>query len=106
MTVRYRILYHPEAVRDLVGIYDLIDAYAGHASAKKKLAGIERRVRSLADTPHVGSVRDEFSAGLRAIPAGRKAVVCFTVHDESRTVRIVAFSYAGSDWMSQVMTRL
>lgn len=35
---------------------------------------------------------------LRAIPAGRKAIIAFTVDDEAAEVLIYAVTYGGADW--------
>ncbi len=102
----YRLDYHPEAEQDLVNIYNLIKDYAGRTSAQGKLAEIEAVTYRLADFPKIGTIRDDLVPGLRAIPAGEKAVVCFSVDDETRTVFIICVSYAGSDWISRVKERL
>lgn len=102
----YRLDYHPEAEQDLVDIYNLIENYAGRISAQRKLAEIETVTYRLADLPKIGTIRDDLAPELRAIPAGEKAVVCFRVDDETKTVLIVCVSYAGSDWMSRVRERV
>lgn len=102
---RYRLHYIDAAVQELVDIHDLIAAYAGGIVADRKLAEIEAAVERLADYPKVGSLRDEMSPGLRAIPAAEKAVICFKVDDDTLTVFIVCVSYAGSDWTSRVKER-
>lgn len=105
MKARYRLLYHAAAIRDLTDIHDLVASYAGELVADIKLAEIEATVYRWADYPKIGSLRDEIHPGLRAIPASDKAIVCFTVNDESSTVFILCFSYAGSDWASRVKDR-
>ncbi len=94
----YRILRHPAVRRDLFDIVDLVADYAGVETAQSKLAEIEAAIALLAQTPHIGSIRGEIAPGLRAIPAGRKGVVCFVVDDDAREVRIVAIGYAGREW--------
>lgn len=106
MTGRYSILYLPEAVRELIDIHDMIAAYAGVEIAGHKLADIEAVTKSLAEMPYKAPIRDGFPSGLRTIPAGQKAVICFIVDEEERTVQIVAISYTGSDWMSKARDRL
>ncbi|TCL96412.1 plasmid stabilization system protein ParE [Rhizobium sp. PP-WC-2G-219] len=106
MTGPYRILYLPEALQELIDIHDMIAAYAGVEIAGQKLANIETVTKTLTDMPYKAPIRDGFPSGLRTIPAGQKAVICFTVDEEARTVQIVAISYAGSDWMSKARDRL
>ena len=101
----FRIVRHPGVDRDLARIMGLIAEYSGADTALRILDEIEAVVRSLEKLPHKGSIRDHIVPGLRAIPAGRKGVVCFLVDDADRTVKIVAISYAGSEWESEVKSR-
>ena len=106
MRPRYRLEYLREAEHELFDIQVLIRDYAGDAVARRKLAEIETVTYNLCDYPKIGTVHDELMPGMRAIPAGEKAVVCFTVDDESMTVLIVCISYAGSDWQARVKNRI
>ena len=101
----YQINFHPLVVRDLDVIAHLIISYSGHEVAARKLVEIEAVVTSLKDFPHRGSIRNEIVSGLRAIPAGRKAVIAFVVDDDAREVLIYAISYGGSDWISRASVR-
>ena len=104
MTV-FRIVRHPGVDRDLAGIMDLIAEYSGTDTAVRVLDEIETVVRSLKSLPRKGSLRNYIVPGLRAIPAGRKGVVCFIVDDADKTVKIVAIGYAGSEWEAEVKSR-
>jgi plasmid stabilization system protein ParE len=90
--------YHPLVARDLDAIAQWILDYAGPDSAARKLAEIEAAIATLKATPHKGSLRTEIAPGLRAIPAGRKAVIAFTVDDDATEVLIYAVTYVGADW--------
>ncbi|WP_244314603.1 type II toxin-antitoxin system RelE/ParE family toxin [Paracoccus pantotrophus] len=79
--------------------------YAGPDIAARKLAEIEEAIATLRDTPHKGSIRDEIAPGLRAIPAGRKAVIAFVVDDEAAEVLIFAVTYGGANWVSRSKAR-
>jgi len=96
--VNYRIRYHPLVARDLDAIAHWIQDYAGPVVAVRKLAEIEAAIAMLKATPHKGSHRDEIAPGLRAIPAGRKAVVAFVVDDDAGEVLVYAVTYGGADW--------
>jgi toxin ParE1/3/4 len=102
----YELRYHPAAEDDLVEIFTLIRDYAGIDSATRKLQAIERVTKSLTDFLYKGTVRDEVLAGLRAIPAAAKAVICFTIHEDEHSVVILSVGYAGSDWAARVKGRL
>ena len=105
----YKILRHPLVEHDLRIIVRLIADHAGLGAgpeiALAKLQEIETAVRRLAQTPHIGSIRDEISPGLRAIPAGRKAVISFKVDDDARRVLILCITYGGADWIGRSVDR-
>jgi plasmid stabilization system protein ParE len=107
--VSYKILRHPLVEHDLRIIVRLIadntGLGAGPEIALAKLGEIEDAVRRLAETPHIGSLRDEISPGLRAIPAGRKAVIVFKIDDAARRVLIVCITYGGADWIGRSIDR-
>ena len=101
----YRIRYHPLVARDLDAIAHWILDYAGSDAAARKLAEIEAAIVTLKTTPHKGSLRDEIAPGLRAIPAGRKAVIAFAVDDDAGEVLIYAVTYGGADWAMRSSAR-
>ena len=105
MASPYAFAAHPSVRYDLREIYLLIADYSGAASARRTMTAIDKTMRDLARFPHVGSRRDEIYPGLRAIPATPKAVVCFIVDDEARTVEILTVSYAGRDWIAMARRR-
>lgn len=59
----------------------------------------------LLDYPHIGTVRHDIHPGLRALPAGEKGVICFTVDDRAETVHIICVTYAGADWQARARGR-
>ena len=101
----HRIRFHPLVERDLDEITNWIIDYAGREAAAEALAEIRETIASLADVPHRGSIRNEIAPGQRAIPAGRRAVVAFTVDDEAGEVFIHAVTYGGADWAARIRTR-
>ena len=101
----YRTRFHPAVAGDLDAIARWIIEHAGPEAAERRLAEIEAVVATLRDTPHKGSTRDEIAPGLRAIPAGRRAVVAFVVDDTAGEVLVHAVSYAGADWIARSTAR-
>ena len=101
----YRIRFHPLVARDLDAIAHWIIDYAGPEAAARKLAEIEAAIATLKATRHKGSLRDEIALGLRAIPAGRKAVIAFLVDDDAGEVLIYAVTYGGADWIGRSSVR-
>lgn len=49
--------------------------------------------------PHKCSHHDESALGLRAVPAGRKVVIAFTLDDDAEDVLIDAVTYSDADWV-------
>lgn len=101
----YRIKFHPLVARDLDAIAHWIIDYAGPDVAARKLSEIEAAIATLKTTPHKGSLRDEVAPGLRAIPAGRKAVIAFLVDDDASEVLIYTVTYGGANWVRRGSTR-
>ncbi len=101
----YRIWFHPTVTDDLDAITRWLIDYAGPQSAARRLGEIEAAIASLSDLPHKGSCRDEIAPGLRAIPAGRKAVIASTVDDDACEVHVHAVTFAGADWITRSKSR-
>ena len=101
----YRLRYHPSVANDLLTISNLIEDYAGLRVARRKLAEIAEVALSLRALPHRGTRRDHILPGLRAIPAARRAVIAFTVDDETREVHLLAITYGGADWITRAGLR-
>ena len=101
----YRLRFHPAVAEDLDAITRWLIDYAGPRAAQRRLDEIEATIAARTDLPHIGRRRDEIAPGLRAVPAGRKAVIAFTVDDEKRDVLIHAVTFAGADWIARSAAR-
>lgn len=64
----------------------------------RKLAEIKAAIAPLKVSPHKGSLRGAIAPGQSAIPAGRKAVIAFTVDDDVAEVLIYAVTFGGANW--------
>ncbi len=102
----YSVRFHPLVARDLEVIAQWIVEYAGSEVAHRKIAEIEQEIANLAQTPHIGSIRNEIAPGLRAIPVGRRAVIAFTVDDDAKEVLIQCVTYSGADWATRSRGRI
>ena len=103
--MNYQIKFHPLVANDLDTIARVIMDYAGRDVAARKLAEIQAVINTLQQTPHKGTIRDDIAPMLRAIPAGRKAVIAFVVDDDAKEVLIYAVTYSGADWMGRIGAR-
>lgn len=101
----YRIVRHQDVKFDLAAIVDLIGNFAGYKTAYEKSGKIEQALAMLRLHPHIGSPRSEVMPGLRVLPVSRRAVICFTVDDDARIVKIICVAYAGQDWQAMTMAR-
>lgn len=96
--MRYRILPHPKLSSDFINILHFISDYAGHEIGRKKISEIKQTISGLKEYPDIGASRPDIARDLRILPAGEKAVICFTVDDETKVVRIICVTYAGQNW--------
>ena len=101
----YRLRFHTLVERDLDAIARWIIDHVGAEVAHRTLTEIEQTITNLAHFPHRGSVRDDTVPGLRALPAGRKAVVAFTVEDTTKEFFISAVTYGNADWIARSRSR-
>jgi len=97
---RYAITRHSSVEFDLEKIQDFLAPVAGVKVAANITGRIRTRISALQVLPHVGTLHTEPLLGLRAIPAADKAVICFTVDDDARIVKIICVAYAGQDWQA------
>ena len=103
--MNYLLRFHPLVEQDLENIVRWIIDQAGPAAAAQRLDEIEETIMGLSRMPHRGSIRSQIAPGLRAIPAGRKAVIAFTIDDTAKEVFIQAVSYGGADWARRSRAR-
>lgn len=91
----HEVIFAPEALADLTGLYDRI---AAGASPERALAYIERLQRyclGFATFPERGTRRDDLRPGLRTIGYRRRVTVAFHVTPERVVIDRVL--YGGRD---------
>ena len=101
----WQVVFHPEVRDDLTAIAKMLEDYAGRETAMRKVDEIEAAARSLGENPRRGTKRDEVASGLRAVPAGRRGVIAFSVDEDEGMVLVYAITYGGGDWMGRARTR-
>lgn len=77
-------------------IWQVLD-YAGPDAAAHKLVESEAAIATLEMTPQKGSLHEVIAPGLRAVQAGRKAVIGFVVDDDAAEVLGYEVTYDGED---------
>jgi toxin ParE1/3/4 len=97
--MRYRVLLHPEAERELNALYDDLADRAGPATAWRYVSGIRLFCSELADFPERGTERTELKPGLRVIGYRRRVGIAFSV--EAETVIILGIFYGGRNFTAE-----
>ena len=100
MSESYKIIYSPQALDDLKGIYSYIAFSLKAASTAKKLVNrIRKEIRTLYTMPEryaAFKLETWQHAGTRKLAIGN-FVVIYTVDNFSRTVSIIRILYGGMD---------
>ena len=91
----HRIEFSPEALDDLIDLYDYIAARDGAERAIGYINRIEECCRSLSVFPDRGARRDDLRPGLRILGFERRAVIA--LHITADTVTILRILYGGRD---------
>lgn len=91
-----RIVFAPEALDDLVGLYDWITQEASPAVAIGYIERLEAFCQRLSIGSERGHLRADIRPGLRIVGFERRLTIAFVVGSEAVTIlRIFA---AGRDW--------
>ena len=93
--MKRQVVFSPEAQNDLRRLYLYISERSGASRAISYLDRIEASCLSLGDFPERGARRDDLWPGLRTMGFERRAVVAFTVADD--TVTVLRVLYGGRD---------
>lgn len=101
----HKLRFHPKVSDDLRVIAEIVSSHSGTSEATHKLIQIQETAYGLVDNPEKGSAHYKAGSALRVASAGRKGVVVFEVDKETKTVFILAISYGGTDWISQIADR-
>jgi toxin ParE1/3/4 len=87
--------FSPEALADLLDLYDYIAARDGAERAIGYIDRIEDCCRSLSSFPERGIRRDDLRTGLRVLGFERRAVIAFCITAD--TVIVLRILYGGRD---------
>jgi len=93
--VSRRVEFSPEALGDLIDLYDYIAVRDGPERAIGYIERIEDCCRNLSVFPERGIRRDDLRPGLRILGFERRAVIAFLVTADA--VTILRILYGGRD---------
>lgn len=91
----HRVEFSPEALTDLLDLYDYIAVHDGAARALGYVDRIDGFCRSLSTFPERGKRRDDLRPGLRVVGFERRVAIAFNVADN--VVTILRILYGGRD---------
>ncbi len=94
----YRVVFAPEANKQLIALYDYIAEAASAAIAESYTDGVVDYCESLAQFPHRGNQRDDLVPGLRIIHYKKRTVITFAVDDEAQEVDIMEIWHGGQQY--------
>ncbi len=89
------IEFSPEALADLVDLYDYIAPRSGDANAIGYIERIETFCQSLTIFPERGTRRDDLRPGMRLLAFERTAIIAIAV--DEKAVTILRVLYGGRD---------
>ena len=93
---RRRVLFAPEAVRDLESIYKIIAERGGPVRAQNYMSRLETYCLGFDLAGERGTARDDIRLGLRVTSFERRITIAFKLTmDEVVFLRLF---YAGADW--------
>jgi toxin ParE1/3/4 len=85
---RYRIVFTPEALRDINRLYDWTRINASPMTASRFIDGLEAYIRTLDTFPFRGTSREDIGPGARTVPYKRTHMIAFLHHTGfTRTIR-------------------
>lgn len=110
----WKIEFQTDAEQDLSLIFDhLFETYQelgddprlAFDRASNRVLDIRDSALKLKDGPHRGTKRESFGKGIRNLTI-KQAVIWFSVDDDARLIRILAFFFGGQDHHRHMLTRL
>ena len=93
---RRGVVFAPEAVNDLVRLYDWIAEAAGPATAIGYIDRLEAYCLGFDLASKRGTARDDIRQGLRIVGFERRITIAFAV--EERVVTVLRLFHGGQDW--------
>ena len=91
-----KVVFSPEAIDDLNGLYDWVASVAGLTVALQYIERIETFCMRLDLASERGVLRDDIRPGLRVVGFERRLAVAFSV--EAEIVIIYRLFYGGQNW--------
>lgn len=101
MTGPYRLVFSPEAERQLVSIFRYIERAASATIAQHFTDAVVEHCHDLRTFPHRGTARDDLRPGLRVVGFRRRVSIAFAIEEE--TVIILGVFYGGQNYEDELL---
>jgi plasmid stabilization system protein ParE len=98
----YTVVFAPEAEDDLIELFEYIVAQGSPAVAARYTEAIVAYCEGLATFAHRGTKRDDIRPGLRITNYRRRAVIAFSIDENTDTVAILGVYYGGRNYESEL----
>ena len=92
----YRVVFSPEAERQLVDLYRYVAQADSPESAAEFTEAVVSHCEGLQEFPHRGTKRDDIRPGLRITHYKKRTIIAFAVLDH--TVAILGIYYGGRNF--------
>jgi toxin ParE1/3/4 len=96
--VAHRVVFAPEAERDLTQLYDFLEEQSGHERALGYLEQVIAYCEGFSDFPERGTLRSDLWPGLRITGFERRVTIAFHVTEDAVTIDRIF--YGGRNWES------
>ncbi len=93
---RYPVVFTPEALEQIAGLYGYIAAAASPAVAERYTSAIVDYCETLQTSPQRGTRRDDIRPGLRITNYKGRAVIAFDLSGDR--VSVIGVFYGGRDY--------
>jgi toxin ParE1/3/4 len=95
----YRVTFKPDAVDDLIQIYEYISDQTGFPErAWRYIEKLRQKCEQLEYAPERGHLREDLGKGIRILAIYKHAVAAFIIDDVQATVTFINVFYGGRDY--------
>jgi plasmid stabilization system protein ParE len=96
----YRVVFTPEAARQLEALFFHVATATSTATAQRFTNAIVTTCERLALFPHRGTPREDIRPGLRVSHHRGRTIIAYAVDESPRQVTIIGLFHGGQDYAS------
>ncbi len=99
---RYRVIFSPEARRDINSLYDWIALNASPMTARRFIEQLETFILKFDLFPRHGTMRADLGKDVRTVPYRKRHTVAFRIVEERGVVEILEINHTGRDFIRRL----